>query len=276
MSRSGSGHGGDLPTDPRAFRVANTLASELVARGASAVLLAGSWARGDAHPESDIDLWAISDHTSYELLRRDGFLIALSHETLESELEALSDPGSVCWAVPGIREAIVLQDPKGAAASLKAEAASWYWEPIAERCDRWTAAQVTGWAEEAHKLVGGLSTNRRWMAAAQRSLLALHLAQVMAVKLRIFYETDNVMWDRVAEAMGGDWRVAQETSFAADSSDLISSCAAALDLYRLAAAEAWDVLNHGQREVVGHACMLGPPVLTSRLTPGPRPWPWRP
>jgi hypothetical protein len=92
--------------------------------------------------------------------------------------------------------------------------------------------------------------------ATQRSLLALQLAGVMAVRRRILFGTENVMWDLVAEALGARWRRAQRAALAMRGESLEVSCRAALRLYALAAEEAWDLLDRRQRQVVDHACAI--------------------
>jgi predicted nucleotidyltransferase len=63
------------PTE-RALQVAQMETKELIEQGAEAVILTGSHARGDAHPESDIDLRVVGDGPSSWLKRREEFLIS--------------------------------------------------------------------------------------------------------------------------------------------------------------------------------------------------------
>ena len=245
-----------MPSD-RALSVALEVADELAADGAVAVVLAGSHARGDAGPESDVDVLAVgSREFSYRLLRRGGLLFSTSSRSFGSYREAFRDPGSVCAAVPGWREAVSLHDPTGIAAALIAEAKAWSWEPLAERCDEWVAEGITSLAEEIHKLTAALRHQNLSTAAAQRSILAIHLAPILAVHHRILYNSENVLWDLVGAAMGERWRRAQSSALGLGDEPFEETCQAALRLYELAADEVKNLFDERQREVVNHACRL--------------------
>jgi len=102
-----------------ALRAAKEVARELAADGADAVVLMGSWVRGDAYPESDIDVDAIGRGLRYRLSRRGRFLVAVSWRTSAAWRRAFRDPASVGGAIPGWRGARVLHDPRGVARALK-------------------------------------------------------------------------------------------------------------------------------------------------------------
>lgn len=182
---------------------AREVADRLARDGAEAVVLVGSHARGDAGPESDVDILAVGPQEfSYRLERRGGLLISTSSRPLRSYRAELDDPGSVCAAVPAWREAVSLHDPEGIAASLIEEARAWTWGPLERRCDGWVAEEITSLAEEAHKLISALRREDRQTAAIQRSILVVHLAPILAVHHRILYGSENALWDLVSNAMG--------------------------------------------------------------------------
>lgn len=241
----------------KVMRVARAVARERMAEGATAVVLTGSHVSGRAHAWSDIDVVVVAGKDAWSgSLHRSGFLVTVSAQTAAGVRGLFRDPKRVGTYVPGWREAIVLEDPRGAAARLQAEARRWSWEDIAEACDEWVAEEITGWAEEVHKLRGALAAKDELLMATQRSLLALQLAGVMAVRRRILFGTENVMWELVAMAMGARWRRAQAAALGVGGVALEVSCRAALRLYGMAAAEAWPLLDVRQRAVVGHACSI--------------------
>ncbi len=242
--------------DQRVIRVARELASDLADRGAQAVVLSGSHVRGDAHTESDIDLFVVGRGPSYRLERRGEFLVATSWSTERRYRAAFRSPASAGGAVPCWRQALIIRDPHGVAAALQQEARGWRWESIDKRCDSWVAEEITGYAEEVHRLVGQLELGHELATAVQRSVLALRLAQILAVHLRILYETENVLWDAVGERMGGEWRRAQAAALGVTDAGFEETCRAALRLYVLAAEEAGHLLDGRQRAVVEHACAL--------------------
>ena len=125
----------ERPPEP-ALSTARLVAEELVERGASAVVLAGRGARG-AGPESDPDIVKVGpEESSWRLERRDGFLVSVSTRPFERHREAFALPQKVCSPVPGWREALVVYDPDGLAASLIEEVRAWTRGPLERRCDK--------------------------------------------------------------------------------------------------------------------------------------------
>lgn len=149
-----------------------------------------------------MDVFAVgSAQFSYRLERRGGLLVSTSSRPPGSYREAFREPGSVCAAVPGWRDAVPLHDPEGIAASLIEEARAWTWGPLERRCDGWVAERITSLAEEVHKLFSALRREDRHTAAIQRSILAVHLAPILAVHHRILYDSENALWDLVGAAV---------------------------------------------------------------------------
>ena len=239
-----------------ALRTASEVAGELASKGAQAVVLMGSWVRGDAHRESDLDVDAIGRGPYYRLHRRGDFLVAVSWRTAASWRRAFRDPGSAGGAVPGWRRADILLDSNGIARSLQDEARLWTWDLLGNRADRWVAEELTGYAEEVHKLVANRALRRSWAAAVQRSVLALRMAGLLSVRRRILYETENRLWGLVGARMGRRWRRAQSAALGTGGESLRESCDAALELYAMAAKDIEPVLDRRQRAVVAHACAL--------------------
>jgi hypothetical protein len=242
---------------PGVLAVATDLAQQACERGARAVVLTGSHARGSAHPESDIDLHCIGTGPSYLLSRTQGFLVSESWRSADSHRAAFHDPGLAGGAVPGWRQALILCDPSGVARRLQDEARHWTWEVIgADTLDEWVADQVAGFAEEVHKLVIALERSRQLEAAVQRSILALRLALVMSVRQRMLYDTENQLWSSVSVALGEPWSVAQREAFALDGVDDLTASRGALMLYRIAASEAAPHCQQEQLDVIQHAVQL--------------------
>jgi len=229
-----------------------------VGKGAKAAVLVGSHARGDAGPDSDVDVLAVGPRTfSFRLERRGGLLVSISSRPSEAYRREMADPGSVCTAVPGWREAVVLYDPEGIAGALVEEAEAWNWGPLERRCNGWVAEEITSLAEEVHKLVAAIRDGHLAVAAVQRSVLTLRPAQVLGVHRRILFGSENRLWDLVADAMGEGWRRTQSTAFGLDGEPFEQTCRAALMLYGLAADETRPLLDERQRRVVRHARELG-------------------
>ncbi|HKH11204.1 MAG TPA: hypothetical protein VKA73_08670 [Rubrobacter sp.] len=234
------------------------MAEGLAADGAEAAVLVGGHARGDAGPASEVDVLAVGRRTyAFRLERRGGLLVSVTSRSPEAYRRELAGPGSVCAAVPGWREAVVLHDPAGTAASLVEEALAWTWGPLEGRCDAWVAEEVCSLAEEVHKLSAALRGGRRATAAAQRSVLAVRLAGVMAVHRRILYGSENRLWDLVGEAMGEGWVMAQSVALGLDDEGFEETCRAALGLYGLAVDDVDHLFDERKQRVVRHARELG-------------------
>jgi hypothetical protein len=242
-------------TEPQALRVAHALVPELVEAGARAVVLTGSHARGDAHADSDLDLLVLGEGPAYALELREGVLVSISWRMEQACREAFLDPRQAGSVVPGWRGAVIFHDPNGVAAALQREANDWSWSLVDTAVDRTASEWLTGLAEEVHKLAGARATGRPAMAAVNRSVLALQLGSLMALHLRILYETENVLWDLVAERLGEPWRSLQARALGLEGS-FEDSCAAALALYAVAAHTLAPVLDPTQRAVVERACAL--------------------
>lgn len=235
-------------------QLTESMTGRLVAEGALAVVLAGSVVRDEAGPESDVDIYAFGSRSGYHLERHGNRLVSITWQDPDAERAAFVNPSRVGAVIPAWRSALILADSNGLAARLKADALAWTWDTIGEdNLNGYVASEVTGLAEEVHKLVSALRDGRFWTAAVQRNILALHLAPILSVHLRLLYETENRLWDLVAEGMGDQWRAAQDRAFTAPPAD---SFRAALQLYALAAAATSALLSPEQRDVVIYAVSL--------------------
>jgi predicted nucleotidyltransferase len=245
----------DGPSE-RALQVAKEETEKLIEQGAVAVILTGSHARGEAHEESDIDLRVVGDGPPSFLKRNEEFLLSIKWLTEEDHRRSFREPEEVGQVIPGWRHSLILHDNDGVAAKLKSDAEVWEWDPISEECDRWVADEITDYAEEVHTLIGNLDMNQLSGAAAIRSQLVLHLAQVLSVHRRMLYESENDLWDRVAEEMGRKWTERQNTALGVENGSFQASCNAALSLFVIAAGVVEHLLDDRRGAIVTHACEL--------------------
>lgn len=236
--------------------VAEAVAADYSRRGATVVVLGGSWARGDARRESDIDLWVFGLRAGNDVLWRAPFMVTVARTSERREAAKMRTPPYVGGSVPGWRAAIPLHDPKRIARQLQSQARAFRWGSISRKCDRWVAEQVVGWAEEVVKLVRALATGNDATAAVQRNLLADHLGFVMAIHRRMFWDSENESWERISRAIGGEWARAQRLALGIPRTGLEQSCRAALSLYALTANAVGTQLKPEQRAIVSHTCRV--------------------
>lgn len=216
------------------------------------MVLGGSWARGEAHRASDIDMWVLGRRSGQTTLFRGGFQVNIERTTERVERSRFRDPRRVGGCVPGWRSALLVYDPQRVAARLQAEARAFRWSTIASRCDRWVGKELAGLAEESVKLVRALGEGSLETAAVQRNLLANRLAFVMAIHRRILWGSENEMWERVGARVGGRWQGAQRAALGVSGGNFVRNCRAALTLYLLTADAVRDTLSSEQANVVRH------------------------
>ncbi|GAB4050938.1 nucleotidyltransferase family protein [Catellatospora paridis] len=233
--------------------------AELTVRGqlhGEPVVLVGSHARGTATAESDVDLLVLGQGPEYLLEVIGERLVALSWRTPQEQRRRFAAPASAVAEVPAWRAGVVVQDAEGIAAGLRAQALAFTWKALAAQADEWVAEQVTGLAEEAHKVAAALRTGRARMAAVQRNVLVLRLPMVLAVHLGLLYDSENEVWDLVAAAAGGAWADLQDAALGLRDLPPDDACRAALALYRDAAARVGGLLDPRQAAVVARAVAL--------------------
>jgi hypothetical protein len=243
--------------DAAAWAVVMQVTGRLLAEGAHAVVLTGSHARGTALPESDIDLHPLGEGPGYLLERSGPFLVSISWRTPDVVRADFRAPLEAPGVVPAWRQAVIVADPRGEVAVLQAEAHAWSWAMIGNAAiDAAVAEGFYGYAEEVHKLVTNLQRGRLRVAAVQRSVLALRMARIAALHLRLLYDSEDVLWDLVSARMGPEWERTQAAALGERGEHLLDSCHAALDLFRLTHAIIAHLLDARQTEVVQHAVAL--------------------
>lgn len=220
------------------------------------MLLAGSWARGDAHEASDIDLWVVGKRgrAHQKILERDGHMVCVKYSTAASERREMRDPSRLDGAVPGWRVARILRDPTGIAARLKSEARRFRWAPVRVARDRYIGDQLAGWAEEVAKLLRALETGERETASVQRNLLANRMAFLRVLPLERLWDTENGLWERAGKWAGPEFRAAQRAALGTDGGGWLESCEGALRLYALTVRANLRVLNGEKRRLVLAMC----------------------
>ena len=221
---------------------------DLVAEFADAdtigMLLAGSYARGDAMPYSDIDLIRFTsvlpeaDADRYTLVYREDHLVSLSTTTVDAKRTELGRAETAIWAVPGLRQARILLDRDSVLAALLQEAQDFRWEPLQSEANAYASYTVMGLVEEVHKVLGALERTDESAALNATWGLVAGLGRAVIVQRGVLIRTENAYFQQVQEAAGLDsawahaFRVAAGCEAAPTSpSPVLARASAALRLY---------------------------------------------
>lgn len=230
------------------LRLARRISELEIARGASAVVLAGSGARRAARRNSDVDLWVVGRTGDNEFRVDEQHVVSIARRTDPELRSELRSPRKVGTVVPAWRTARILADRRGAARRLQREAARFRWGRIRPRCDRYVARSMTEWAEEAVKPTRLMADGHRESAAVQRNVLVNAMAGLLAIDRRLLYD-ENELWEKVGEHMGPSWHRHQARALGLGGESLEESCRAALELYCLTADALAPRLSETQRQV---------------------------
>ncbi len=187
-----------------------TLVTELKTENTVAITLTGSYARGDATLYSDVDIIHYvrqrpGDHEAYSLRYIEDYLVSLSVLTLDERRADFARPESAKWCISGLQQARVLYDPQGAFAGLLAEANAVRWDAAMQaQADSFAGCELAGYAEEAHKILGGLLQDDDCQTLYAVYGLVLGVSKIVAAQRGITVESDNVYFRRLQEEMGAN------------------------------------------------------------------------
>lgn len=219
---------------------ATALIARFDAPGVRALVLVGSFARGDAGPHSDIDLLRfvhaeatdVSGSGSYLI---DGWLVNVSDVQPPDLDRWFAQPDEAVVYVPGLRTAQPLFDRDGAFAAAHERAHAFAWDAaMQQRADQWASAQMIGWIEEAHKGLEGLRRGDVGRMLSARFGLSWGLQRVVQVQRGVLLRSgDNSFWNDVAAYVGTDseWVRLRAAAFGAVPLALPEQIIAGLRLY---------------------------------------------
>lgn len=138
------------------------LLPELDDETVTAVILHGSYARGDATPPySDIDLVRILKETPERTQQKrflwwNGYLLNLSSRPLSLYREWLMQPQEAIFRLSTIQDATLLLDKDGAFQSFQEEIRNWRWEPLQDAADRYASQTLVELSETILRILGAL------------------------------------------------------------------------------------------------------------------------
>ena len=246
-----------MSAEPLPSHMLHEIVSNLRHADTEAVVLTGSMSRGPAAKLSDVDILAIAPHHDDSLMLLDGRLVSIAWLSKDAVEHSFKNPEQAVWTVPGWRSATILYDPADVAELLQRQALDWLWTPeLDNAADRWVAREIVGYCEDAARLLRHMQTGNALGAAALRSVLAIRMAHIMAVHLRVLYDSENDLWALVAGRMPAEWGDLQKRAMGIETHIPDQSARAALRLFVATARQASRLFDHEQREVVNWLCSL--------------------
>lgn len=170
------------------------------------VLLTGSFAMGNAKPQSDVDFIVSSadiQSSEQRAFRYRGKLVVLKIQPRDTLGAIVVDPRSACRYLTGLTHSVPLVDQDGALRDLLDKARNFQWtSELIFSANRQAASELIGWLEEVHKGVAGLESGD-----SGRMVQAVHgcswgMLRVAQLHLRVLEDSDNTVVDDVMAAVG--------------------------------------------------------------------------
>ncbi|MDQ5824514.1 MAG: nucleotidyltransferase domain-containing protein [Chloroflexota bacterium] len=183
-----------------------SLIGELADEEIAGIMLAGSYARGEATRFSDIDIAPFlhegAPPRKKRLFYRDDYLVSVSYKTAAGVRADLSLPNRAIWVVNGYRGAQVLLDRDGTIRALMREIEAFTWEPLQPAANEYAGASLAGSAEAVHKLLGDLSMGNDLAIALTTTNLLWSLTDLVAVQRGVLVQSDRTYYRQVQESVG--------------------------------------------------------------------------
>ncbi|MAG34790.1 MAG: hypothetical protein CL878_00850 [Dehalococcoidia bacterium] len=223
----------------------SSLAAELDHENTVGVALLGSYARGEATVYSDVDLVRFADRApdddeqEYTLTYREGHLVSITTTTIAAKRHEMTQPETAIETVPGLRQARILLDKDSSVQRLQDAARAFQWESLQPAADRYASYELMGYAEEVHKVLGGLERDDDSAVLIATVGLLMGMTKAVAVQRGVLIETENSYYRQVQVAVGWEtawtrWHrlIAGFTPLPAGAPPAQARGSAALSLYR--------------------------------------------
>jgi hypothetical protein len=197
----------DLPGRGRKQPDFDALLAQFRAPGIAALVLMGSYARGDAGPFSDVDLVRFhaqdAPSASAETHFLGGHFVVVSDAYPDQIEEWFQKPELASTTIAGLRSARPLWDPDDFFATIQARAKAFRWDAeMQARANAWASSQMVGWIEEAQKGLAGLQIGHEGRLLNARYGLTWGMVNVLRVQRGILVSGDNGVYPEVIRAMG--------------------------------------------------------------------------
>lgn len=248
----------------------DTFLQNIIARfnrpGVLGISIAGSYTRGMQDEYSDVDLDIFVDELpedDYTLQILDEKLVSVKYVRLADELSALKRPERAVWAVPGLSNMHILMDRSGKLTELKQAAKDFNWADLQPSADEYAIDELSGCAEEAHKIMSGLKSDNESKVLYASWGMFKNLSFAALVQAGLMIQSENRAFAILEEYFGKShpaWTRAFRLSFGMDIEDGVPTYKtrgmASLDLYEETTKLFKDIINDKHREVIENTLQL--------------------
>lgn len=183
------------------------LVAELDNDAVRAIILRGSYARGDAVvPYSDVDVTLIIHETAgYNLPKRfcwrDGYLVSVSRHSYAAYRERFTKPEQAIFVVTGVREAHILLDKDGEFSTFQQEAWAFRWQDIQQAANSYAGQKLTLLSEIILRTVRVLQFQDTVLLAKMILDIIFDITEATAVQRGLLLQGQNY-WQQVRESVG--------------------------------------------------------------------------
>ena len=218
----------------------NILAQQFDLPEVRAIVLMGSYGRGEPGPYSDIDLVRFTHEEVVDIPGNGSHLIedrlvVVSQVTPEQVEKGFSQPETAVEVIAGLRSGKALIDKEGTFATIQQRARDYHWDDAMQaKADIWASQQMVGWIEEVHKGLEGLRRNDPGRLLHAQFGCSWGLTRVMCVQRGVLLTGDNTLVTQVTEAVGAesDWSRLCQQAFGIGGKFSLEDCVrAGLRLY---------------------------------------------
>lgn len=198
------------------FPIASTLSdvflSQLIAEldndAVTAIVLSGSYARGDATPYSDVDLILfVREPDQVEpkrFLYRGGYLVSIATNTISHYHQSFTIPEQAIFSVPNMREAHILLDKEEAFSELQCKAREFIWEPLQPSANIYADTILMEYIEYTYKILRALFIGDELALSEMIAELLIAVTDALAVQRGVLVAGGNTYFLQAQEAAGVD------------------------------------------------------------------------
>ena len=173
-----------------------------------ALVLMGSYARGDSGWHSDVDLVRFTYGNVAELPGNGSHLIGkqlvVVSQVCPDEVErAFTEPEVAVEMIAGLRNGRSLIDKSGFFTAIQQRAHDFQWsDALQAKANIWASQQMVGWIEEVHKGLEGLRRGDTGRLLNAKFGCSWGLTRVMCVQRGVLLTSDNQLVPQVTQAVG--------------------------------------------------------------------------